>query len=319
MGRDEETGGAIDDRLADPAHGMGDDGEGVGGGFEIDEAEALDTMAVVHAGHGKDIGALVDTFEFFIGQIAEEAHGEIGRGGGGAQGVFVVRFVAGADDPILDLLAEARGQGPKCFEGDELAFARVEAADGEGDKLTAGHGDARGYDGEIGAERAGSEQDFAAGFGKVTIKEFGGIVAQDADAVGPADEAAGEGAHGGSIVELEDLGAVKGKHEMLRAEGMEKLQQHHRQHGPGLRQIDGGVAQAAALADELGGEAELAGEVVGAFDREALESKRPLAGGIGGGGLSPDFNVETQGGGGFGHLFGECRDAAPLGVKLLGD
>jgi len=46
--------------LGDAADVMSDDRRAVGGGFEVDEAEALDAAAVVDARHREDVCLVVD-------------------------------------------------------------------------------------------------------------------------------------------------------------------------------------------------------------------------------------------------------------------
>ena len=66
---------------------------------------------------------------------------------------------------------------------------------------------------------------------------------------------------------------MKRQHQPARAESMEKLQQHHRQHRPGLRQIDRRMPQLAAAADEFASQPDLAGQIVRAFERQAVEAE----------------------------------------------
>ena len=112
---------------------MTNDRQSMGGGLEVDEAEALDAVAIVNARHGEEIGAIVDLIELAVGQVAEEAHGEITGGRRGAQALLVVGFVARADHPVLDLLAEPRRERLQRLQGEELALAGMEASHGKDD------------------------------------------------------------------------------------------------------------------------------------------------------------------------------------------
>lgn len=319
---DEEAGEVVDDGFGDTADGVGDNGEAVGGGFEIDEAEALDAMAVVNARHGKDVGTVVDLVEFLIGEVAEEADGEAGLRGGGAQGVFVAGFSrAGADDPVFDLGAEAGTEGFERFECDELALTRVEATDREDDEAVfrCGRGRLAADDREVGAEGAGGQEGFADSLGEAFAEEVLRVAGERADAGRVADEAACVGAEDVVVGEAEDFGAVESEDEAAWAEGFEILEKHHRQHRAGLGEIDGGIAQATALGDELAGDTDLARDAVGAFDGEAVDLKWP--GFLGGlpGGLGPDLDVVAEAGRGAGNFFRERGDAAAFWIELVSD
>ena len=107
--------------------------------------------------------------------------------------------------------------------------------------------------------------------------------------------------------------------EVLGAKGPEELEQHHRQHRPGFGQVDGGVAEATAGADELAGELDLAPEVVGALEGQAAKAERPRLLVVGLGGLGPDLDLVAQTGGGLGNFLGKRRDAAAHRIELMGN
>lgn len=78
MGWDEEAGDAFPDGLGNTADVVSHDRQAVGGSFEVNEAEALDTVFEVDARHREDVGAVVKIGEFLVGNVAKEADGEIG-------------------------------------------------------------------------------------------------------------------------------------------------------------------------------------------------------------------------------------------------
>ena len=111
---------------------------------------------------------------------------------------------------------------------------------------------------------------------------------------------------------------MKRQYEATRAEGVEKLQEHHRHHRPRFRQIDGGVAEFAAVADQCARELGLAPEIVRALERKAAKAEGPV-GTLDGGRsrLGPDLDVVTEARAGTGYFLGEGRDAAPHRIKLV--
>ena len=149
-------------------------------------------------------------------------------------------------------------------------------------------------------------------------EQFLRVMGECADASGPADELSGEPATQGAAGELEDFRAVKREHEASRAEGVEKLQEHHRHHRPRFRQIDGGVAEFAAVADQFARELGLAPDIVRALERKAAKAEGPVGSFDGGrSGLGPDFDVVAETRAGTGNFFGEGRDTAPHRIKLV--
>ena len=107
---------------------MGDHGQAVGGGFEVDKAEAFHAMTVVDARHGEDVGAFVHSGEFVVGNVAKKTHSEVwSLGGGGAERFLVAFFALAADDPIFYPGSICGGEELKGFEGEELALTRVES------------------------------------------------------------------------------------------------------------------------------------------------------------------------------------------------
>ena len=118
VGRDEEAGDIILDGLGDAADFVGDDRQAVGRGFEVNEAEAFDAVAVIDARHREDVGAFVNGGEFVVGDVAEETHGEVGcLGGGVAEGLFVAFFALAADDPVFEAGAIGGREELEGFEG----------------------------------------------------------------------------------------------------------------------------------------------------------------------------------------------------------
>ena len=218
-------------------------------------------------------------------------------------------FEAGADVGSEDL---------QRLQGEELAFARVEAADGENDDFFPGGRRFGRDDGEVRAEGAGSEKNLFGGRGEMGDEQLLCVMGESADAGGPADELSGEPATQGAAGELEDFRAVKREHETARAEGVEKLQEHHRHHRPGFRQIDGGVAEFAAVADQCARELGLAPDIVRALEWKAAKAEGPVGTFDGGrSGLGPDFDIVAEAGAGTGNFFGEGRDTAPHRIKLV--
>ena len=113
---------------------------------------------------------------------------------------------------------------------------------------------------------------------------------------------------------------MKGKDQPAGAEGVEKLEQHHRHHGPRLRQVDRGVTEIAPMPNQFPGQLDLAPQVVRTFERKPTETKRPVGALNGrGGGLGPDLDVVAQTGAGAGDFLGKRRDAAPHGIKFVRD
>lgn len=146
------------------------------------------------------------------------------------------------------------------------------------------------------------------------------VVGQRRDPVGVANQPAGEPAAPRAVGELEDLRTVEGQDESLRPEGPKKLEQHHREHRTGFRQVDHRVPQPAAFANQLAAQQELAAPVVGALDRQPAQPERPaLFGGFLAGSLGPNFEVVTQRRGGLGDFFCERGDAAAGRVELVRD
>ena len=276
-------------------------------------------MFEVDARHREDVGTVVKIGEFLVGNVAKEADGEIGfSGGGGAELGLVVSLALAADDPVFDARADVRSEGLQGLQSEELAFARVEAADGENDDFFPGGRRFGRDDGEVRAEGAGSEKNLFGGGGEMGDEQFLRVMGESADAGGPADELSGEPATQGAAGELEDFRAVKREHEAARAEGVEKLQEHHRHHRPRFRQIDGGVAEFAAVADQCARELGLAPEIVRALERKAAKAEGPVGTFDGGrSGLSPDFDIVAEAGAGTGNFFGEGRDTAPHRIKLV--
>jgi hypothetical protein len=163
--RHEEAGHPVPDGLGDAADPVGHDRERVGGGLKVDEAEALDAVAVADARQGEDVGAVVDLGQLLVGYVAEEADGEVGSGGLRAQLLLVVALVAAADDPVLDPAAHLGGQHLQGLERDQLALAGVQPAHGQDHDLAPWRplAPVEGDDREVGPEGAGRQEDLVGG------------------------------------------------------------------------------------------------------------------------------------------------------------
>ena len=74
VGRHEQAGDAIDHRFGYAANGVRDHGQAVGSRFEVDQAETLYAVAVVNAGHRKDVGVGINLGEFVVGQISKKTY-----------------------------------------------------------------------------------------------------------------------------------------------------------------------------------------------------------------------------------------------------
>src|SRR5690606_21215094 len=131
--RDEQARFTVANRVADAAHGVRDDRQAVCGGLEINQPETLHARTVGNARHGKDVRAVVHPVEFVIRQVAEETDGEITFRRGLAQLLLVTRFVPATDHPVLHATPEAGRQGLQRLQGDELALAGMQPANGEHD------------------------------------------------------------------------------------------------------------------------------------------------------------------------------------------
>jgi len=131
--------------------------------------------------------------------------------------------------------------------------------------------------------------------------------------------APGETAARAVFGEAQDLGAVEGEQEPAGAQGFEELERHHRQHRAGLREVDSGFAQLAAVGDHVSRESHLAGEILGALQREAADGEGPSLLGLAGHSWRPNFGFVAESGSGFGDFLGERSDAAPARMKLVGD
>ncbi len=319
VGFDEDSVLAVGNGFGDASDAMGDDGESVGGGFEVDEAEAFDALAEVDAGHGEDVGAGVDVFELFVGDVAEEGDAEVHLFGEFAEFGLVAVLFAGADEPEVDLSAELARELGEGVEDEGLAFARVEASDGEDVYFFGGAVLASVDFGEVGAEGAGGEEGFPFSFREMLFQQAVGVFRGGADAVGPFDEGVDGDAFAGVGGEGLDLGAVEGEDELAWLEGLEELQVAHGQHRAGLAEVDDGFADASALADHFHGEAGLAAEVLAAFELESADGEGEFgvfaAVGLGG----PDFDGAAQFYGGAGHFLREGGDPTLGRGELMGE
>jgi hypothetical protein len=150
-------------------------------------------------------------------------------------------------------------------------------------------------------------------------QELLGVGRQRAHAGRMADQPPGEPAANGAVGEAQDLRAVEREDEALGSEGGEELQQHHRQHGARLRDIDRGVSKLPAVPDELARQPDLANEVVRALERHPPKPERPRLVRLAWGGLGPDLYVVSQVGGGPGDLLGERGYPPADRIELMGD
>lgn len=233
--------------------------------------------------------------------------------------MLILTLALPADHPVLDAGADPGRQGLEGAEREELALAGMEPADGQHDQLVRPGRRPFRDDGEVRAQRAGGERDLFRGLGEMGDQQLLGVVAQRADARGAADEPPGEPAPPGPPGKLQDLGAVEGQDEPPRPECVEELQQHQRQHRTRLRQVDRGVAQPAAVPDQLARQLHLAPEIVGALQRQPPEPEGPGLLDPDAGRLRPDLDVVAQVRAGAGDLLGKSGDAAPDGEKFVGD
>lgn len=125
MGRDKQTGCAVHDGFGDPANGVSDDRQSVCSRFKVNQSKSLHAVAIINAGHAEYISAIIDTTEFVVRNITEEAHRKVTLVGGGAEGGFVTGLGCRTDQPVFDFLTKWRGQRTEGVESDQLTLAGV--------------------------------------------------------------------------------------------------------------------------------------------------------------------------------------------------
>jgi len=150
---------------------------------------------------------------------------------------------------------------------------------------------ALGHHREVRAQGARGEEHLVGCVGEALEKQLLGVGRQRADPCRVPDQPAGEPATQRAAREREYLRAVESEDEALRAERLEELEQHHGQHRPRLGKVDRRISQLAPGRNQLPGEPDLAGEVVGALERQPAYSEGPFLLYVGGGGLRPDLDV----------------------------
>src|SRR4051812_30801308 len=104
---------------------MGNNGEAMGPGFQVNEAKTFDAVFVRHARHGEDAGLGVNGSKLVVGNIAKEFYREVRARGGGGEQVIVVLLAMGADEPVLERGPLGVGQGLERIDDFKLAFAGV--------------------------------------------------------------------------------------------------------------------------------------------------------------------------------------------------
>ena len=107
------------------------DGQAMRRRLEINQAEALDTVTMVDAGHGEDVGLIVEAVELVVGHDAEEAHEHSGVARGLPQARLIVLLAVAAHQPVLDAFPLGGRQGLQGLDDEELTLARMQPPHGE--------------------------------------------------------------------------------------------------------------------------------------------------------------------------------------------
>jgi hypothetical protein len=136
VGWHQQSGRAVDDRLGDPTNVVRHHGQAVCRRLQVNQTKALDAAVKMHTRHREDIGAVVDLGKFIVGQVAEEAHHQVRLPRRRRlQGLLVAALALAADDPVLEIGANPRGQQLQGLQRRQLPLAGMQPADGQNHHL----------------------------------------------------------------------------------------------------------------------------------------------------------------------------------------
>ena len=94
-------------------------------------------LSVVDARHREDVGAVIDFGQLVVGEVPEETHRQVGHRTAAAarSGLLVVALALAADDPVLEPAPDLGREHLQRPKREQLALARMQAADREDDDL----------------------------------------------------------------------------------------------------------------------------------------------------------------------------------------